>query len=227
MNLSVIVPVFNEEKTVQTILKLIIDTNLATEIVVVDDGSTDGTKAILEKTQTEFKFKLISLAKNQGKGSAVRTGIQASTGDIILIQDADLEYDPREYPNLLKPLQADLADVVYGSRFLGSEHRPGLFWNQVANNILTLTTNLFYNTTLSDIETGYKIFRRSIIQDIPLHSTRFEIEPEITAKLLKRKVRLVEVPITFYPRDYTQGKKIKFADALHAFWAILKYRFVD
>ncbi len=165
--------------------------------------------------------------KNQGKGAAVRTGIQNARGDIILIQDADLEYDPRDYPKLLKPLEEGLADVVYGSRFLGAPRRVAMFWNMVANKLLTLMTNILYNTILTDMETGYKVFRREVIADIPLHARRFNFEPEFTAKILKRGVRIFEVPITFNPRDYDEGKKIGIMDAFEAVWTLLKYRFVD
>ena len=164
--------------------------------------------------------------RNQGKGAAVRTAIAAATGDVMLIQDADLEYDPREYPGLLKPIEENLADVVYGSRFLGAPHRAILFWNMVANKLLTLFTNILYNNILTDMETGYKVFRREVVENMPLHARGFEFEPEFTAKILKSKVRIYEVPIAFNPREYSEGKKIKMSDAFVAVWTLIKYRFV-
>ena len=225
--LSVIIPAYNEIKTIQEILRRVQATGLVDEIVIVDDGSVDGSRELLQNLDHDDKIKIFYHDRNQGKGKAVRTGIKNATGDLILIQDADLEYDPREYPNLLRPIQEGIADVVYGSRFLGAGRRPVLFWNMVANKILTLTTNILYNNILTDMETGYKIFRRKIVQDIPLHARGFEFEPEFTAKILKRKVRLYEVPISFNPRDYSEGKKIKMKDAFIAMLMLLKYRFVD
>ncbi|MBE0680485.1 MAG: glycosyltransferase family 2 protein [Anaerolineales bacterium] len=172
-------------------------------------------------------MRVILHEKNQGKGAAVRTGMSAAKGDVLLIQDADLEYDPRDYPELLKPIKEGLADVVYGSRFLGRAHRVTMFWHMVANKSLTLMTNILYDTILTDMETGYKVFRREVIDGMVIHANSFNFEPEFTAKILKRKYRIFEVPITFNPRDYTQGKKIKLHDAFEAIWALLKYRFVD
>lgn len=227
MRITILIPTYNEIHTIQEILKRVQAAGIADEILVVDDGSTDGTRGILQDLDGDGPVKVIFHEKNRGKGAAVRTGIQHAEGDVIIIQDADLEYDPRDYPGLLKPIQEGLADVVYGSRFLGGPRRPVMFWHMVANKILTLMTNILYNTILTDMETGYKVFRRQVVEGINLKSKRFEFEPEFTAKILKRKVRIFEVPITFNPRDYEEGKKIGLKDAFHAVWALLKYRFVD
>ncbi|NIM95635.1 MAG: glycosyltransferase [Anaerolineales bacterium] len=228
MTLSVIIPVYNELNTIDEIIRRVDDVNLADEIVIVDDGSTDGTRERYDQISEKYpQVRVILHEKNIGKGAAVRTGIQAATMDLFIIQDADLEYDPRDYPLLLKPINEDVADVVYGSRFLGAPRRTAMFWHMVANKLLTFMTNILYNSILSDMETGYKLFRREIIQDIPIHSRRFNFEPEITAKLLKRAVRIYEVPITFNPREYSEGKKIGLKDAFEAVWTLLKYRFVD
>lgn len=227
MNLSVIIPVYNEEKNVQEIIKRVQATKLAKEIIVVDDGSQDGTRDILKKLDGKKKVRVILHEKNRGKGAAVVTGMNSATGDIILIQDADLEYDPRDYPVLLQPIDEDLADVVYGSRFLGAAHRVTMFWHQVANKMLTFMTNILYDSILTDMETGYKVFRREVIEGLTIRSRRFNFEPEFTAKILKRKYRIFEVPITFNPRDYADGKKIKLKDAFEAVFALLRYRFFD
>lgn len=227
MKLTVLMPVYNEIHTLKEIIQRVQTTALASEILIVDDGSIDGTRDLLKEIETQSGIRVIYHEKNQGKGAAVRTGIQAAQGNIILIQDADLEYDPRDYPELLRPLEEGLSDVVYGSRFLGGPRRPTMFWHMVANKLLTLMTNILYDTILTDMETGYKVFRREVVDDMPLHAKRFEFEPEFTAKILKRKVRIFEVPITFNPRDYSEGKKIGIKDAFEAVWALLKYRFVD
>lgn len=200
---------------------------MADEILIVDDGSVDGTREILKQLDEQGPIRVILHERNQGKGAAVVTGIRNSSGDVLLIQDADLEYDPREYPTLLKPIQEGLADVVYGSRFLGAPHRTAMFWHMVANKLLTLLTNVLYNNILTDMETGYKVFRRSVVEDMTIHAKRFDFEPEFTAKILKRKVRIFEVPISFNPRDYSEGKKIKLSDAFDALWTLIKYRFVN
>lgn len=227
MQISVVIPVYNEIQTIEEIIRRVKSTNLVDEIVVVDDGSKDGTREKLVEIEKSGQIRVILHPVNQGKGAAVVTGIKAATKDVIIIQDADLEYDPREYPNLLRPIKEGIADIVYGSRFLGGARRPILYWNMVANKLLTFMTNILYNNILSDMETGYKVFKREVVKDIPLHSKRFDFEPEFTAKVLKRKIRIYEVPIEFNPRDYSQGKKIHMSDAFFAVWALIKYRFVD
>lgn len=221
-------PVFNEKDTVREILSRVADANVADEIIVVDDGSRDGTREILQElVQSQDHMHLILHERNQGKGAAVRTGVAAATKDLVLIQDADLEYDPREIPKLLIPIEENRADVVYGSRFLGAPRRPTMFWHMIANKLLTLMTNILYNSILSDMETGYKLFKREVIQSFEIKSNRFNFEPEITAKLLKTRTRIYEVPISFDPREYSEGKKIGLKDAFEAVWALIKYRFVN
>jgi glycosyltransferase involved in cell wall biosynthesis len=227
MKLSVIIPIFNEKDTLKEIISRVQETGIPNEIILVDDGSSDGTINIVKEYEGKEGFKIIIHNKNQGKGAAVRSGLNAATGDVLLIQDADLEYDPRDYPTLLKPIEEGLADVVYGSRFLGGSRRVAMFWHMVANKLLTLFTNVLYNTILTDMETGYKVFKKEVVEDMPLHAKRFEFEPEFTAKILKRKYRIFEVPISFNPRGYEEGKKIGLSDAFEAIWALMKYRFVD
>ena len=226
MKLSVIIPVYNEVESIQVILKRVQDTKLVHEIIVVDDGSKDGTRDVLATLDGKNGVRVILHERNKGKGAAVRTGMAAALGDVLLIQDADLEYDPRDYPQLLEPITEGLADVVYGSRFLGRAHRVTMFWHMVANRMLTFFTNILYNTILTDMETGYKVFRREVLNGMVLHANSFDFEPEFTAKILKRNFRIFEVPITFNPRDYNQGKKIKLHDAFEAVWTLIKYRFV-
>jgi glycosyltransferase involved in cell wall biosynthesis len=227
MKLSVVIPVYNEVDNVREILKRVKATRLASEIIVVDDGSRDGTRDVLKKLDGKGGLRVILHERNRGKGAAVRTGLEAARGDIILIQDADLEYSPHDYPTLLQPIKDGIADVVYGSRFLGGPRRVVMFWHMIANQMLTFMTNILYDTILSDMETGYKVFRREVIQGMRLNASRFDFEPEVTAKVLKRHYRIYEVPISFNPRDYSQGKKIKLKDAFEAVWTLLKYRFMD
>ncbi len=226
MKLSVIIPVYNEESTIQEILKQVRAVNLAHEIIIVDDGSSDGTRALLKAEEQQPGTVVIYHERNQGKGAAVRTGFDRATGDIFLIQDADLEYDPRDYPMLLRPIEEGRVKVVYGSRFLGPR-KAMLFWHMLGNKLLTLLTNVLYNTILSDMETCYKVFRADVVRGIPLRSRRFEFEPEITAKVLKRGHRIFEVPISYYGREYTEGKKITWREGPKAVWTLIKYRFMD
>jgi glycosyltransferase involved in cell wall biosynthesis len=227
MRLSIVIPVYNEVGNIRELLKRVRNTRTAFEIIVVDDGSRDGSREILSRLNGRNRIHVILHPKNQGKGAAVRTGINAARGDVILIQDADLEYNPHDYPALLQPIEDGIADVVYGSRFLGGPRRAAMFWHMIANQLLTLMTNVLYNTILTDMETGYKVFRRKVAEGLILRAHGFEFEPEFTAKILKRKHRIFEVPISFNPRDYSQGKKIKLHDAFIAVWTLLKYRFVD
>jgi glycosyltransferase involved in cell wall biosynthesis len=221
-------PVYNERATIEEILRRVTDVGVADEIIIVDDFSIDGTREVLHQIEQDYpRVRLILHDRNQGKGAAVRTGIAAATKDLVLIQDADLEYDPRDIPSLLTPIDEGVTDVVYGSRFLGAPRRATMFWHMVANKLLTLMTNILYNSILSDMETGYKLFPRQLIQSIPLNAKRFDFEPEVTAKLLKRKARIYEVPISFNPREYSEGKKIGLKDAFEAVWTLFKYRFVD
>lgn len=227
MDITVVMPVYNEKETLEEILKRVRKTGIPDQIVLVDDGSEDGTREILHGLEGQEGLDIIYHEVNQGKGAAVRTGFDHAEGDVIIIQDADLEYDPREYPQLLAPIEEGLADVVYGSRFLGAPRRVAMFWHMVANKLLTLMTNILYDTILTDMETGYKVFKKEIVEDMKLHAKRFEFEPEFTAKILKKNVKIFEVPITFNPRDYQEGKKIGLKDAFEAVWALLKYRVVD
>ena len=227
MKLSVLMPVYNERDTLEEIVKQVLDTGLVDEIIIVDDGSTDGSRDIMKQWGDDRLVHVIFHEQNMGKGSAIRTAISSAQGDVMVIQDADLEYDPRDYPKLLQPIAENRADVVYGSRFIGGPARKVYFWHRVGNLMLTLLTNILYNIDLTDMETCYKCFRADVVKNMPLRSRRFELEPEITAKIAKRGYRIFEVPISYYGREYHEGKKITGWDALPAIWTLIKYRFVD
>ncbi len=225
MKLSVVMPVYNEERTLETIVERVLDTPYEKELVLVDDGSRDRSREImaeLEKRHSEVRC--FYHERNQGKGGALSTGFSKVEGDVVLVQDADLEYDPADYGALLKPIQDGKADVVYGSRFAGSAYvRVHLFWHSVGNRMLTLLSNMFTNLNLTDMETCYKVFKRDIAQRLDIQSRTFAVEPEITAKIAKMRVRVYEVPITYAGRDYDEGKKIGLKDAFIACWAIVRW----
>ena len=226
MKLSVLIPVYNEAETIAEILRRVraVDTGMEREIVIVDDGSTDGTREILQQQTSADGTKVITHETNQGKGAAVCTALQHATGDILLVQDADLEYDPREYPDLLKPILEARSQVVYGSRFRGGPHKAMFFWHMVGNRFLTLVTNLLYNTVLSDMETCYKVFTREVADRLNLKSPRWGFDAEITAQILKTGYRIYEVPISYTGREFYEGKKISWQDGVVVLWTLLKYR---
>jgi glycosyltransferase involved in cell wall biosynthesis len=234
VKLSVLVPVYNEERTLDEIVRRVCAINMPKEIILVDDGSKDQSRAVLTRLHEENRrggdplneIKIVFQPENQGKGAALKTAIAHATGDVVLIQDADLEYDPKDYPNLLQPIQDGVADVVYGTRFAGGgAHRVLFFWHSMGNRILTLLSNMLTNLNLSDMEVGYKVFRAEALKGIELQSKRFGFEPEITVKLAKKGCRFYEVPISYYGRTYLEGKKITWKDGLAALYYMIRFRF--
>lgn len=225
MKLSVVMPVFNEKATLRAVVAKVLAVPLDIELICVDDGSDDGSREILAELEKQHpQLRVLLQPRNFGKGAALRRGIQAATGDFVVIQDADLEYDPNEYQALLGPLVQDKADVVYGSRFLGGgPHRVLYFWHSVGNSFLTLLSNMLTNLNLTDMETCYKVFRRDVLQSIPLEEDRFGFEPEITVKIAKRRLRVYEVGISYWGRTYEEGKKINWKDGVRAVWCLAKY----
>ncbi len=224
MKLSVIMPVYNEVLTVEKIIRKVQEIELSKEIIIIDDYSNDGTKEILEQFSANSSIKILFQPKNMGKGAAIKRGLNEVTGDVVIIQDADLEYDPRDYFKLIKPIEEGYADVVYGSRFMGgAPHRVLFYWHSIGNKFLTNFSNIFTNLNLTDMETCYKMFKTEYIKNIIIKEARFGIEPEITAKIAKMKPRIVEVGISYYGRTYEDGKKIGWRDGIRALYCIVKY----
>jgi len=226
VNLSVVIPVFNEKDTIETILERVEKTPFEKEIIIVDDYSRDGTRDIL-KQKYEGRYKVLYHDRNMGKGAALQTGFDHVAGDIVIIQDADLEYDPADYGKLIAPILQKKADVVFGSRFLGGPHRVLFFWHYMGNKMLTLFSNMLNNVNLSDMETCYKAFRSDILKTLRFRSQRFGFEPEFTAKVARNRLKIYEVPISYYGRTYEEGKKITWKDGLSALYCIVRYRFFD
>jgi glycosyltransferase involved in cell wall biosynthesis len=226
VEISVIIPVYNERGTIAEVIRRVQEQPFEKEIVVVDDCSTDGTRDILQGTQWPDNIHILYHRKNQGKGAAIRTALGTVSKDIIIIQDADLEYNPNDFATVLKPILDGVADVVYGSRFLGI-HRSFMLHHYIGNKLLTLTTNVLYNNMLTDMETGYKAFRSPVLKGVRIRSNRFDFEPEITAKVLKRGYRIYEVPIYYAGRDYAEGKKITWRDGFAAMWALIRFRVIN
>ena len=225
MKLSVVIPVYNEKKTLSELICRVEAVKLEKEIIIVDDASTDGTRDLLKKYEGQERFKVIYQSKNAGKGSALRAGFDKAEGEIIIVQDADLEYDPKEYPLLVEPILDGRADVVYGSRFLGGTHRVFFFWHYVGNKVLTTLSNMCTNLCLTDMETGYKVFRRTVLDSFILKCNRFGFEPEFTSKVARHAFRIYEVPISYSGRGYEEGKKIDWKDGVAALWFIFRFRF--
>jgi glycosyltransferase involved in cell wall biosynthesis len=226
VEISVIIPVYNERGTIAEVIRRVQEQPFEKEIVVVDDCSTDGTRDLLQGTQWPDNVHVLYHRKNQGKGAAIRTALDTVSKDIIIIQDADLEYNPNDFAIVLKPILDGVADVVYGSRFLGT-HRAFMLHHYIGNKLLTLTTNVLYNNILTDMETGYKAFRAPVLKGVRIRSNRFDFEPEITAKVLKQGFRIYEVPIYYAGRDYAEGKKITWRDGFAAMWALIRFRFIN
>ena len=228
MRVSVVMPVYNEVATIKEIVSRVQAVTLEKDIIIVDDGSADGTRELLEEiSQSYDNLRVIYHDRNQGKGAALRTGFAAVTGDIVIIQDADLEYDPKEYPVLLEPILDGRADIVYGSRFLGGPHRVLFFWHYMGNKFLTLLSNMLTNLNLTDMETCYKVFKKEVLDNMKLKSNRFGFEPEFTAKVAKKGFRIYETPISYSGRTYDEGKKIDWKDGVKAIFCILWFRFFD
>jgi len=224
VKLSIVIPAYNEKNTIKEVIERVRATPYDKEIIIVDDGSIDGSREILKEIENNPDLKIFYHEKNTGKGAALRTGFRYVTGDIVIIQDADLEYDPVEYGNLIKPILDGKADVVYGSRFLGGPHRVLYYWHSVANRILTTFSNIMTNLNLTDMETCYKVFNREVLQNISIKSNRFGVEPEITAKVARLDARVYEIPISYSGRKYSEGKKIGWKDAVSAFFFIVKFK---
>lgn len=225
--LSVIIPVYNEKETILKIIPKVLDLDFVREALVVDDGSTDGTRELLKQAPLDARVRLFFHERNLGKGAALRTGFAQAAGEIVAVQDADLEYDPAEFREMIRPILDGVADVVYGSRLSGGKpQRVHLFWHKMGNGFLTFLTDLLYNTTLTDMETCYKMFRKEVLENIRVESDGFAVEPELTAKICKNKQwRIYEIPISYYGRSYAEGKKISWKHGISAFWTLLKYRF--
>jgi glycosyltransferase involved in cell wall biosynthesis len=224
VEITVLIPVFNERNTILEVVRRVQEQPFSKEIIIIDDCSVDGTRELLQQTAFPPNVKVLFHNKNMGKGAGIRTGIQAATKDITIIQDADLEYNPSDFGAVLRPILDGVADVVYGSRFLGT-HRSFMLHHYLGNKLLTLTTNVLYNNILTDMETGYKAFRTPILKGVRIRSNRFDFEPEITAKVLKKGYRIYEVPIYYAGRDYAEGKKITWRDGFAAMWALVRFRF--
>jgi glycosyltransferase involved in cell wall biosynthesis len=228
MKLSVVMPVYNEKDTIGKVIDEVLKQEMVHELIIVDDGSRDGTRDILKERASDSRIKLILQERNMGKGAALRRGFREATGEVTIVQDADHEYDPAEYRNLIRPIERGDADVVYGTRLLGGRpQRAHMFWHKLGNSVITLVADILYNTTLTDIETGYKMIKTTLLKDINIRSNGFAFEPEVTAKILRKRARIYEVPISYYGRTYEEGKKIFWYHGVEAIWALIRYRLFD